>query len=61
MPNTWELAHKLDPDIANNNAVRTDKNWDFDPYLVVNNAGYTDLEMYLSDIAGDFHMLALNK
>ena len=61
MPNTWELAHHLDPDVANNNAVRTNRHWDFDPYVVINNAGYTDLEMYLADVAGDFHMLALNK
>ena len=58
IPNQWELDHHLDPDIANNNAVRADRNWDMGDYRVINNAGYTDLEMYLADIAGDFHMLA---
>jgi len=58
MPNSWELSHNLDPDIANNNAIRIDRNWYMDDYLVINNAGYTDLEMYLADIAGDFHMLS---
>ena len=58
IPNSWELSHNLNPNIANNNAVRVDRNWDMGDYLVINNAGYTDLEMYLADIAGDFHMLA---
>ena len=58
MPNRWELSHHLDPDIANNNVVRADRKWYMGDYLVINNAGYTDLEMYLADIAGDFHMLA---
>jgi hypothetical protein len=57
MPNTWELAHNLNPEVANNNAVRSDRTWYFGQYTVVNNAGYTDLEIYLADIAGDFHML----
>jgi len=58
MPNTWELANNLDPDVKNNNAIRADRNWNLSGYRVINNAGYTDLEMYLADIAGDFHMLA---
>jgi hypothetical protein len=61
MPNSWEIAHQLDPNVANNNAVRADRNWHIGEYLVVNEAGYTDLEIYLADIAGDFHMLADNK
>jgi len=45
------------PEVGNNNAVRSDRTWYFGQYTVVNNAGYTDLEIYLADIAGDFHML----
>jgi len=58
MPNAWEIAHQLDFETANNNNVSMGKIWDFGSYKVVNNAGYTDLEMYLADVAGDFHMLA---
>ncbi|HID03682.1 MAG TPA: hypothetical protein EYP18_10815 [Desulfobacterales bacterium] len=58
IPNTWELAHNLDPEDPNNNTIRADRNWNIGHYLVKNNAGYTDLEMYLADIGGDFHMLA---
>jgi len=62
MPNTWETEHGLNPNSADgvegNNGVRTNKNWIFGNYLVKNNAGYTNLEMYLADIGGDFHMLA---
>ena len=57
MPNSWEIKHHLDPYIANNNAIRADRNWDLSGYRVINNAGYTDLEMYLADIAGDFYQL----
>jgi len=57
MPNTWELKHGLDPYVPNNNDIRTNRNWNIGSYLVKNNAGYTDLEMYLADIGGDFHML----
>ena len=56
MPTAWEKQHELNHEIANNNA-RT-LHWDFGDYKVINNAGYTDLEMYLADMAGDFHMLA---
>ncbi len=57
MPNSWELSHHLNPQKANNNAIRADRKWYIGGYLVINNAGYTDLEMYLADIAGDFHIL----
>ncbi|MCK5854060.1 MAG: hypothetical protein KAG56_02475 [Sulfurovaceae bacterium] len=60
MPNRWEDKHGLDSEVANNNNTTT-LNWDFGKYKVINNAGYTDLEMYLADIAGDFHMLASEK
>ncbi len=55
MPNAWEIANGLDPNTANNND--THLNWNLSGYEIVNNAGYTDLEMYLADIAGDFHMI----
>lgn len=58
MPDQWESKHQLEPKISNNNHVSMGKTWDFGPYKVVNNAGYSDLEMYLADIAGDFHILA---
>ena len=58
MPNEWEIKHGLNPNSKNSSAVRSNRNWTFGKYLVKNNAGYTDLEMYLADIAGDFHMLA---
>ena len=59
MPDAWEIEHHLDVDIEkpNNNYTGT-VHWTFGDYTVINNAGYTDLEMYLADIAGDFHMLA---
>ena len=38
MPDTWEIAHGLNPNVANNNG-------DFD------NDFYTDLEEYLNEIA----------
>ncbi len=58
MPNKWEEKHQLNPNAKDNNEVRTDRDWKFKKYLVRNNAGYTNLEMYLADIAGDFHALA---
>ncbi|HFD11552.1 MAG TPA: hypothetical protein ENJ32_03645, partial [Crenotrichaceae bacterium] len=58
MPNAWELEHGLNPDLPENNAIRHNRNWFFGQYLVRNVAGYTNLEMYLADIGGDFHMLA---
>ncbi len=57
MPNAWEIAHGLNPnDAADGNATRVD--WEIGRYRVVNQAGYTNLEMYLADIGGDFHTLA---
>lgn len=38
MPDTWEIAHGLNPNVANNNG-------DFD------NDGYTDLEEYMNEVA----------
>ncbi len=58
MPNTWEIEHGLDPNSPENNEIRPNRNWIFGNYLVKNNAGYTNLEMYLADIGGDFHTLA---
>ena len=56
MPDLWEKKHKLNPLVANNNDIHT--NWEIGNYEIINTAGYTDLEIYLADIAGDFHMLA---
>ena len=58
IPDEWEGDHKLTVGVKDNNNVREDRDWKFDKYLVRNTAGYTNLEMYLADIAGDFHMLA---
>ena len=62
MPNDWERSHKLTEDSAigadENSKVRDNRRWEFGNYIVINNAGYTNLEMYLADIAGDFHILA---
>lgn len=59
IPNDWEIGHYLEEILEKNNAtVREDREWHIGPYTVINNAGYTDLEMYLADIAGDFHILA---
>jgi len=58
IPNTWEEAHNLSIQEKNNATVRENREWHIGSYTVINNASYTDLEMYLADIAGDFHMLA---
>ncbi len=58
IPNEWEEVHSLSIQEANNATVRVNREWHIGSYTVINNAGYTDLEMYLADIAGDFHMLA---
>ncbi len=57
MPNAWEILHGLDP---NNPDDRNDTklDWEFNRYRVRNDAGYTNLEIYLAETAGDFHMLA---
>lgn len=57
MPDAWESKHHLSPTVKSNNHIT--RNWDyFDDYRIINNAGYTDLEIYLAALAGDFHMLA---
>ena len=58
IPDKWEKKHHLTIGEKDNNKVRSDRDWKFDKYLVRNSAGYTNLEMYLADIAGDFHLLA---
>jgi len=60
IPNQWETKHGLNPFVPNNNKIRKNRKWIFDKYIVNNYAGYTDLEMYLADKAGDFYMI-LNK
>ncbi len=57
MPNTWEITHDLDPnDPSDGTAVKL--TWTIGNYAVTNQAGYQNLEIYLADIAGDFHRLA---
>jgi len=57
MPNSWENEHGLNPNIPDNNGIT--KEFRMNQYKIINNASYTNLEIYLADIAGDFHMLAL--
>jgi hypothetical protein len=33
------------------------KNWEIQGYSIKNKAGYTNLEIYLAELAGDFHIL----
>jgi hypothetical protein len=58
MPNSWEIKHGLDANSADNNEITL--NWKNinNRYTLINNAGYTNLEIYLAEIAGDFHLLA---
>ena len=60
IPDDWEKKHNLDPNKKNNkeNKNNIHKDWIIGNYVVENDAGYTDLEIYLADIAGDFHILA---
>lgn len=55
LPNDWEQRHGV------TDANEVVKNWKIQGYKIINNAGYTNLEMYLAEIAGDFHMLAKQK
>jgi hypothetical protein len=43
MPNAWEEAHGLNPDDASDGNATT-----------FSSVGYTNLEMYLNELAGDF-------
>ena len=52
LPDAWEKKHK----VSDANAVK--RNWKIQGYTIINKAGYTNLEMYLAERAGDFHMLA---
>ena len=61
IPDDWEMDHQLTIGTKNNKTIRKNRTWHLSGYTVINNAGYTDLEMYLADIAGDFHMLAKEK
>lgn len=56
MPDAWEKKHGLKIDTPDNNGVK--ENWKIQGYTIKNSAGYTNLEMYLAELAGDFHMLA---
>ncbi len=52
LPDKWEKKHKV------SNANATKLNWKIQGYTIKNNAGYTNLEMYLAELAGDFYMLS---
>jgi len=52
LPDAWEKKHK----VTEANSTKLD--WIIQGYTIKNNAGYSNLEMYLAEIAGDFHMLA---
>ncbi len=57
-PKSWANKHGLDVNDPNTrNSVKT--NWSsIQGYTVINNAGYTNLEIYLAELAGDFHKIA---
>lgn len=55
LPDVWEKKHKV------SNANGTKVNWKIQGYTIKNNAGFTNLEIYLAELAGDFHMLAKRK
>ena len=52
LPDAWEKKHQ----VSDANGVK--ENWKVQGYTIKNKAGYTNLEMYLAELAGDFHMLA---
>jgi len=52
LPDAWEALHK----VSEANAKKT--NWLIQGYEVINNAGYTNLDIFLAELAGDFHILA---
>jgi hypothetical protein len=54
LPDAWQREH----DVTDRNAVKV--NWVFGNMHVINKAGYTNLEMYLSDLAGDFKIIKNN-
>ncbi len=56
MADSWEKKHGLKVGAKDNNAVKRD--WTIQGYSIKNNAGYTNLEIYLAELAGDFHLLA---
>ncbi|MEE9326387.1 MAG: hypothetical protein V3U71_03755 [Cocleimonas sp.] len=55
LPDGWEMLHK----VSEANAVKI--NWQIQGYEIINNAGYTNLEIFLAELAGDFHMLIYNQ
>ncbi len=56
MSDAWEKKHGLNVGVKDNNEVN--KSWEIQGYSIKNNAGYTNLEIYLAELAGDFHILA---
>lgn len=54
---SWAKKHGLDVSDADiRNGVK--RNWSIQGYTVINKAGYTNLEIYLAELAGDFHKIA---
>lgn len=51
LPDNWEKLHK----VSDRDGVKLD--WIIDGVKIKNSAGYTNLEMYLNEKAGDFRML----
>lgn len=54
IPDNFTSQHNI------TSASQIKTNWDFGSYNVVNNAGYTALEMYWAYLAGDFESLNVN-
>ena len=52
LPDAWETKHK----VSDANSIK--ENWIIQGYTIKNLAGYTNLEMYLAELAGDFHILS---
>lgn len=52
LPDAWEIKHG----VTESSATKID--WEIQGYKIVNNASYTNLEIDLAELAGDFHILA---
>ena len=48
----WELSHGV------NSRLQVKKNWNFGNYTVINNAGYSAIEIYFAWLSGDFGRLS---
>ncbi|CAM3532692.1 discoidin domain-containing protein [Zobellia roscoffensis] len=52
MADDWELSHGV------NSRLQVKRNWDFGNYTVINNAGYSAIEIYFAWLSGDFGRLS---